>query len=111
MSSNNALVHNPAGNRYLSIQIRQSYMAGQWGGYGYVGVVECDTDGPDPDSWLPIRNTTRTRVVYKTNKFYCSEKALSDGIDDAAAWVRAHAEPAIVDGRQVWVSHAPYPAV
>ena len=58
----------------FSIQLRTTYSAGKWRGYGYVALVAHLDREP---KWVPIRDTRTTRVIYRSGKLYAGEMTRS----------------------------------
>ena len=53
-----------------SIQVRTSYTAGGWSGYGYVALV-AHLDGQP--KWVAIRNTASVSVLEISDKWYAGD--------------------------------------
>ena len=78
----------------ISIQVRTSYTAGGWGGYGYVAAVAHIDGAP---KWVPIRNTASVAVIETSGKLYAGKMARSS-LAHALASLRADYPDAAVYG-------------
>ena len=73
--------------RTYSVQVRTSYMAGKWSGYGRIALVE-HLDG-EP-KWVPIRDTRKTRVIRSSGVLYAGKMVRSELANEWAALIDAY---------------------